>query len=175
MPTCQRPCKGSLANEPRRLLQHLRVGQVPCVRLASLRVAPSGAPTARPAVGHGPQLQHDGVFYNKALAAKIGMTSAPSTLAQLDALLAKAKAAGILPVEQFDSAGNGGLIFPLQYLMADYNIASQGSVNSINNWASTNPTRTSIRPPTYRPSSTSTRGSRTATSTLMPTLSPTPR
>ena len=66
-----------------------------------------------------------GVFYNKAFAAKIGMTSAPSTLAQLDADLAKAKAAGVLPVEQFDSAGNGGLIFPLQYLMADYNIASR--------------------------------------------------
>ena len=39
--------------------------------------------------------------------------------------MAKAKAAGILPVEQFDSSGNGGLIFPLQYLMADYTIASQ--------------------------------------------------
>ena len=52
-----------------------------------------------------------GVFYNKALATKIGMTS-PSTLAQLDADLAKAKADGILPVEQFDSAGMAGSSSP---------------------------------------------------------------
>jgi raffinose/stachyose/melibiose transport system substrate-binding protein len=107
----------------------------PASDLASLRVAPSGSPTGTgPLWGMGLNYSMTGVFYNKSLAAKIGMTSAPSTLAQLDALLAKAKAAGILPVEQFDSAGNGGLIFPLQYLMADYNIASQGSVGSINNW-----------------------------------------
>ncbi len=107
----------------------------PASDLASLRVAPSGSPTGTgPLWGMGLNYSMTGVFYNKALAAKIGMTSAPSTLAQLDALLAKAKAAGVLPVEQFDSAGNGGLIFPLQYLMADYNIASQGSVGSINNW-----------------------------------------
>jgi len=107
----------------------------PASDLASMRVAPSGAPSGSgPLWGMGLNYSMTGVFYNKALAAKIGMTSAPTTLAQLDALLAKAKAAGILPVEQFDSAGNGGLIFPLQYLMADYNIASQGSVSSINNW-----------------------------------------
>ena len=107
----------------------------PASDLASLRVAPSGSPTGiGPLWGMGLNYSMTGVFYNKALAAKIGMTSPPSTLAQLDALLAKAKAAGVLPVEQFDSAGNGGLIFPLQYLMADYNIASQGSVGSINNW-----------------------------------------
>ena len=35
-----------------------------------------------------------GVFYNKKLAAQIGMTTPPTTLAELDALLAKAKAGG---------------------------------------------------------------------------------
>lgn len=107
----------------------------PASDLAQLRVAPSGSPTGEgPLWGMGLNYSMTGVFYNKAYAAKIGMTSPPQTLAQLDALLAKAKSAGLLPVEQFDSAGNGGLIFPLQYLMADYNIASQGSVNSINTW-----------------------------------------
>ena len=107
----------------------------PASDLEQLRVAPSGSPQGvGPLWAMGINYSMTGVFYNKALAAKIGMTSAPSTLAQLDADLAKAKAAGVLPVEQFDSAGNGGLIFPLQYLMADYTIAGSGSVNPINSW-----------------------------------------
>ena len=57
------------------------------------------------------------------------MTSAPKTLAELDALLAKAKAAGITPIEQFDGGATGGLLFPLQQLMADY-----GPAAKINNW-----------------------------------------
>ena len=94
-----------------------------------LRVAPSGSPQGvGPLWAMGINYSMTGVFYNKALAAKIGITSPPTTLAQLDADLAKAKTAGVLPVEQFDSAGNGGLIFPLQYLMADYTIAATGSV-----------------------------------------------
>ena len=36
-----------------------------------------------------------GVFYNKELAAQIGMTEAPKTLAELDALMAKAKEAAL--------------------------------------------------------------------------------
>ena len=101
----------------------------PASDLEQLRVAPSGSPQGvGPLWAMGINYSMTGVFYNKALAAKIGMTSPPATLAQLDADLAKAKAAGVLPVEQFDSAGNGGLIFPLQYLMADYTIAAAGSV-----------------------------------------------
>ena len=61
-----------------------------------------------------------GVFYNKTLAAKIGMTAAPKTLAQLDALLAKAKAAGVTPIVQFNGGETGGLLFPLQQLMGAY-------------------------------------------------------
>ena len=53
-----------------------------------------------------------GVFYNKALAKKIGMKSAPKTLAELDALLAKAKGGGITPIEQFNGGATGGLLFP---------------------------------------------------------------
>lgn len=107
----------------------------PASDLAQLRVAPSGSPQGvGPLWAMGINYSMTGVFYNKAYAAKIGMGKPPATLAQLDADLAKAKAKGLLPVEQFNSAGNGGLIFPLQDLMADYNIQSYGSVNKINNW-----------------------------------------
>src|SRR5512135_464710 len=39
-----------------------------------------------------------GVFYNKKLAQQIGMTEPPKTLAEFEDLLAKAKAAGLLPI-----------------------------------------------------------------------------
>ncbi len=71
-----------------------------------------------------------GVFYNKELAAQIGMTEAPKTVAEFEALLAKAKEAGLLPIMQWGSAKSGmGLAFPLQHLMAAY-----GPVGPINDW-----------------------------------------
>jgi raffinose/stachyose/melibiose transport system substrate-binding protein len=73
--------------------------------------------------------QVTGVFYNKALAAKIGMKNAPTTLAALEADFAKAKAAGITPIDVFNGGSTGGLVFPLQQLMADYS-----SATAINNW-----------------------------------------
>jgi raffinose/stachyose/melibiose transport system substrate-binding protein len=117
----------------------------PASDLEQLRVAPSGRPQGvGPVWAMGINYSMTGVFYNKALAAKIGMKSPPATLAQLDADMAKAKAAGILPVEQFDSAGNGGLIFPLQFLMADYTIAASGSVQPINAWVLDQPHATVV-------------------------------
>jgi len=71
-----------------------------------------------------------GVFYNKKLAAQIGMTAAPKTVAELEDLLAKAKAAGLQPIMLWGSAKSGmGLAFPLQQLMAAY-----GPVGPINDW-----------------------------------------
>ena len=71
-----------------------------------------------------------GVFYNKKLAAQIGMTQPPQTLADFESLLAKAKAAGLLPIMQWGSAKSGmGLAFPLQALMA-----SDGPTQPINDW-----------------------------------------
>src|SRR5689334_19377305 len=71
-----------------------------------------------------------GVFYNKTLAAQIGMTEPPKTLAEFDDLLAKAKAAGLQPIMEWGSAKSGmGLAFPLQNLMAAY-----GPVGPINDW-----------------------------------------
>jgi raffinose/stachyose/melibiose transport system substrate-binding protein len=74
--------------------------------------------------------QLTGVFYNKELAAQIGMTEPPKTLAEFDALLAAAKAAGFQPIMEWGSAKSGmGLAFPLQQLMAAY-----GPVGPINDW-----------------------------------------
>ncbi len=71
-----------------------------------------------------------GVFYNKELAAQIGMTEPPKTLAEFDEVLARAKEAGLLPIMMWGSAKSGmGLAFPLQNLMAAY-----GPVEPINDW-----------------------------------------
>ena len=71
-----------------------------------------------------------GIYYNRELAAQIGMTEAPATLAEFDELLAAAADAGLLPIMQWGSAKSGmGLAFPLQALMA-----SIGPVGPINDW-----------------------------------------
>src|SRR5205823_4468835 len=71
-----------------------------------------------------------GVFYNKKLAAQIGMNAPPKTLTEFQDFLAKAKAAGLLPIMEWGSAKSGmGLAFPLQALMA-----SLGPVGPINAW-----------------------------------------
>ncbi len=71
-----------------------------------------------------------GVFYNKKLAAQIGMTEPPKTVAEFEDLLAAAKAAGLQPIMEWGSAKSGmGLAFPLQNLMAAF-----GPVGPINDW-----------------------------------------
>jgi raffinose/stachyose/melibiose transport system substrate-binding protein len=71
-----------------------------------------------------------GIFYNKELAAQIGMTEPPKSLTEFDDLLAQAKDSGLLPIMQWGSAKSGmGLAFPLQNLMAAY-----GPVEPINDW-----------------------------------------
>jgi raffinose/stachyose/melibiose transport system substrate-binding protein len=101
----------------------------PASQLASLRAAPAGKPRGTgPLWAMGVNYSLTGVFYNKTLAAKIGM-KVPATLAQLDAILAKAKGAGITPIVQFNGGATGGLLFPLQQLMAVY-----GPPGPINDW-----------------------------------------
>ncbi len=88
--------------------------------------------------------QVTGIYYNKALAKKIGMKGAPKTLAQLEALFAKAKKDGLTPIETWNAVPTG-LTFPLQQLMADY-----GSVQAINNWAYDKPGATIDTPANVR-------------------------
>lgn len=102
----------------------------PASQLAQVRMPAAGRPRGSGSLwAFGLNYSLTGVFYNKTLAAKVGMTGAPTTLAQFDALLAKAKAAGVTPIDQFNGGATGGLLFPLQQLMAVY-----GSPAPINNW-----------------------------------------
>ena len=101
----------------------------PASQLEQLRVGADGTRGDGPLYGMGLNFSMTGVFYNKELAAKIGMTEAPKTLAEFDKHLAAAKAAGITPIAQFNGGATGGFAFPLQNLMASY-----GPVEPINDW-----------------------------------------
>lgn len=102
----------------------------PVPQLAQNRVAEDGTRGSGSLYAMGLNYSLTGIFYNKDLAAQIGMTEPPKTLAEFDALLAKAKEAGLLPIMQWGSAKSGmGLAFPLQNLMAAY-----GPVAPINDW-----------------------------------------
>jgi raffinose/stachyose/melibiose transport system substrate-binding protein len=103
--------------------------QWPASQLQQLRVGSNGERGDGALQALGLNFSMTGVFYNKDLAAKIGMTQAPTTLAELDDALAKAKAAGITPIQQFNGGATGGLLFPLQNLMAAY-----GSPSDLNDW-----------------------------------------
>jgi raffinose/stachyose/melibiose transport system substrate-binding protein len=102
----------------------------PASQLSQVRMPPSGRPRGTGSLwAYGLNYSLTGVFYNKKLAAQAGVTAPPTTLAQFDGDLAKAKKAGLTPIVQFDGGATGGLLFPLQQLMAIY-----GPPTPINNW-----------------------------------------
>jgi raffinose/stachyose/melibiose transport system substrate-binding protein len=101
----------------------------PAGQLVQLRVEEGGRPRGTGSLfAMGLNYSMTGVFYNKELATQLGMTEPPKTLAELDALLAKAKEAGIQPIMQWNK-GTAGLAFPLQNLMGGY-----GAPEPINDW-----------------------------------------
>ena len=109
----------------------------PASQLVQLRVNDAGRPRGEGSLyAMGLNYSLTGVFYNKTLAAQVGMTEPPQTLAELDALLEKAKAAGIQPIQQWN-APNAGLAFPLQNLMGSY-----GDPTPINDWIFQKPNAT---------------------------------
>jgi raffinose/stachyose/melibiose transport system substrate-binding protein len=102
----------------------------PAAQLAQNRVATDGTRGSGSLYAMGLNYSLTGVFYNKDLAAQVGMTQAPATVADFDAVLAAAKSKGILPIMVWNaSASGGGLAFPLQQLMAAY-----GPTQPINDW-----------------------------------------
>jgi raffinose/stachyose/melibiose transport system substrate-binding protein len=102
----------------------------PASELLQNRVTSTGERGSGSLYAFGLNYSMTGVFYNKKLAAQIGMTTPPATVADFEALLAKAKSAGIQPIMQWNaSKSGGGLVFPLQDLMASY-----GSTQPINDW-----------------------------------------
>jgi raffinose/stachyose/melibiose transport system substrate-binding protein len=104
--------------------------QWPVPQLNQNRVAEDGTRGSGSLYAMGLNYSLTGIFYNKEQAAQIGMTEPPKTVAEFEALLAKAKEAGLLPIMQWGSAKSGmGLAFPLQNLMAAF-----GPVEPINDW-----------------------------------------
>jgi raffinose/stachyose/melibiose transport system substrate-binding protein len=101
----------------------------PASQLEQMRVDANGRRGDGPLYAMGLNFSMTGVFYNKELAAKFGMTAPPKTLAEFDTYLQKAKAAGLTPAAQFNGGATGGLAFPLQGLMAAY-----GDASAINSW-----------------------------------------
>lgn len=101
----------------------------PASQLVQLRLHESGRPRGIGSLyALGLNYSTTGVFYNKELAAELGMTEVPKTLAELDDLLARAKAADIQPIMQWNK-DTAGLNFPLQNLMGSY-----GDPEPINEW-----------------------------------------
>ena len=88
-------------------------------QFASTRVGTDGRQRGSGSLyGAGPGFGLTGIYYNAALARRIGMTSPPATLAQFEQLLAKAKAAGLQPI--MVNGKDGGTVYPLQNLQMDY-------------------------------------------------------
>lgn len=88
--------------------------KLPASQLAQFRaengVAGSGSLYAKPS-----GFTMTGLYYDKANAAKIGMTQPPASVAELTGLMAKAKAAGLVPMVVHNKEGGG--VFPFQLLL----------------------------------------------------------
>jgi len=101
----------------------------PQSQFASTRVATDGKQRGTGALyGVGPGFGLTGIYYDKALAKRIGMTGPPATLADFQQLLSKAKAANLLPI--LINGGDGGTVYPLQNLQMDY----AGSPSAVQAW-----------------------------------------
>ena len=99
-------------------------------QLAQNRVAEDGTRGSGSLYAMGLNYSMTGVFYSKKLAEQIGMTQPPTTVAEFEDLLKKAKDAGLQPIMAWNAtASGGGLAFPLQNLMAAY-----GPTEPINDW-----------------------------------------
>lgn len=111
----------------------------PASQLEQMRVDEEGRRGNGPLYAMGLNFSMTGVFYNKELAAQIGMTEPPATLAEFDSYLQAAVDAGLVPVAQFNGGATGGLAFPLQALMASY-----GDPAAINDWIYQQPDATIV-------------------------------
>ncbi|MET8980080.1 extracellular solute-binding protein [Streptomyces sp. NPDC004539] len=100
----------------------------PAAQLAQLRVDKAGQRGTGPLYGAGLGYSVTGVFYNKDLAKKAGMTGPPATVADFEALLAKAKQAGVQPIVQFNK-NTAGINFPYQALQNQFADPAQ-----VNDW-----------------------------------------
>ena len=90
----------------------------PASQLEQLRVSEDGTRGTGPLYALGVGYSVTGVYYNKDIAEKVGMEEPPATIDELEAAMADAKAAGELPIMQFNDIG--GVAFPFQALLNQY-------------------------------------------------------
>ncbi|WFF03817.1 extracellular solute-binding protein [Micromonospora sp. WMMD964] len=95
----------------------------PASQLVQLRVGENTRGTGS-LYGMGLGYSVTGVFYNKKLAAQVGMTQPPATVADFEQLLAKAKTAGVQPIMQFNK-NTAGINFPHQALQNQFGDPTQ--------------------------------------------------
>jgi raffinose/stachyose/melibiose transport system substrate-binding protein len=101
----------------------------PQSQFASTRVGPDGKQRGTGSLyGAGPGFGLTGVYYNKQLAQRIGMTQPPATVAEFEQLLGKAKAAGLQPI--MINGKDGGSVYPLQNLQMAY----AGDAQAVQDW-----------------------------------------
>ncbi|WP_341720989.1 extracellular solute-binding protein [Micromonospora sp. FIMYZ51] len=97
----------------------------PASQLVQLRLTDGGAERGNGSLyGMGLGYSVTGVFYNKKQAEQIGMTQPPATIAEFEDLLAKAKAANLLPIMQFNK-NTAGINFPHQALQNQFGDPTQ--------------------------------------------------
>ncbi|MBB5826782.1 ABC transporter substrate-binding protein [Micromonospora carbonacea] len=97
----------------------------PASQLVQLRLADGGKVRGSGSLyGLGLGYSVTGVFYNKKLAQQVGMTEPPATVAEFEELLAKAKAAGVQPIVQFNK-NTAGINFPHQALQNQFGDPAQ--------------------------------------------------
>jgi raffinose/stachyose/melibiose transport system substrate-binding protein len=97
----------------------------PASQLVQLRVASGGRPRGTGSLfGMGLGYSVTGVFYNRSLAQRIGMAQPPATVAEFEDLLAKAKAANVQPIMQFNK-NTAGINFPHQALQNQFGDPAQ--------------------------------------------------
>jgi raffinose/stachyose/melibiose transport system substrate-binding protein len=80
----------------------------PPAQLAQNRVAADGTRGSGSLYAAGLNYSLTGVFYNKKLAEQIGMTQPPTTVAEFEDLLTKAKSANLLPIMAWNATASGG-------------------------------------------------------------------
>ena len=142
----------------------------PAAQLAQNRVGTDGTRGAGSLFAAGLNYSLTGVFFNKKLATQIGMTTPPKTVAEFEDLLAKAKAAKLQPIMQWNAAASGaGLAFPLQNLMAAY-----GETAPVNDWIFQKSAATIDTPTNLTAASICSSGSKRVTSRRTRTRSSTP-
>jgi raffinose/stachyose/melibiose transport system substrate-binding protein len=121
----------------------------PQSQFASTRIGADGKQRGTGSLyGAGPGFGLTGVYYNKALAQRIGMTRPPATLAQFEQLLAKAQSARLQPI--MINGKDGGTVYPLQNLLMD----DASDIQTVQNWTYAKPGASIDTPATAKAATT---------------------